>query len=188
MRGDSYRAKELSTGSFGPRDLQPNVPYPGVLHLARSSKPNNLAKSGFFSLGRKTSRRGSDASQQRYNPSLTSPLGGGISGPPPTPTYSAPSSIGRSSLSGPRMPYGAGSAAKSIRGSTISLFPTIDQAEPVPVAFDREALGRLSDILPEANRGTLAAFLLQAGNDEALAISMYIAAQQQGQHGRPSFS
>ncbi|KAL8281160.1 hypothetical protein RQP46_006518 [Phenoliferia psychrophenolica] len=187
--GDSsYRAKELSVGSFTSRDLQPSVPYPGVLHLARSGKPSSssassIKSSSFFSLGRKSSsaRRTSDAPTRSSSGShASSPLGILSSAPSPAGT------IGRTSLSGPRMPYGGGSIyAKSIRSSTISLVPnqspSLQQQEnDGRLSVDGEALERLTNVLPNAERGTLAAYLLQAGNDDTLAISLYLAAQQLG--------
>ena len=82
------------------------------------------------------------------------------------------------------MPYGGGSIyAKSIRSSTISLVPSValgQEANGQRLSVDGEALERLVNVFPSIERGTLAAFLLQAGNDDSLAISMYLAAQQAG--------
>ncbi|KAK4705417.1 hypothetical protein P7C70_g782, partial [Phenoliferia sp. Uapishka_3] len=175
IRGDSYRLKEITTGSFSPHDLTPTVPYPGVLHLARSSKPAAIAKSGFFSLGRKSSlRRGPDGPPQRY--SGGSPLGA-IPSPPIASPSSAPSTVGRSSLSGPRMPGTPGNRA--LRGASYMSFTQSPPSEPASVLVDLEALGRLGDILPMASKETLSNYLSQAGNDETLAISLYLADQQQ---------
>ncbi|GAA5923445.1 uncharacterized protein JCM15063_003648 [Sporobolomyces koalae] len=49
-RGDGYRAKEITPSTFGPRDMQPTTPYPGVLSY------NSSIQNGFASHGTNSSR------------------------------------------------------------------------------------------------------------------------------------
>lgn len=176
--GDSYRAKEIPPGTFGPRDMTPTVPYPGVLHLARNPKPASVGKSGsFFSLGRSASTRRSTTPIQRSATSPvqrqsggvpSSPLGGGVGLglPISQPVLVQSTSLGRlSGLGGPR-PL---SVTHQRRSSLTFRGPSPPVVEPSP-----EAIERLGYILPNATRDALAAALVAAGNDETLAVSIYL--------------
>ncbi|GAA5854966.1 hypothetical protein JCM8547_002325 [Rhodosporidiobolus lusitaniae] len=120
-RADSYRAKEITSHSFGPRDLVPSsAPYPGVIGLAASkyslgSQGSSSSGGGKFfglgrgSLGRRTSKRDHPTPHHTSSSlsSASSTIGkGSISGP--ITLTSAPSTVSsatsRSLLSGPRMP------------------------------------------------------------------------------------
>ncbi|KAM0753159.1 hypothetical protein T439DRAFT_323790 [Meredithblackwellia eburnea MCA 4105] len=181
-RGDGFRAREIHQGAFGARDMTPTVPYPGVLHLARGTKSSSASKSSFFSLGRKGSKR-MDAPQRSFlgASSITAPLGGvlGVSGLPPTMNASVAPSLGRAT--GPRMPASPRANSTHSRASSFSLHsgPPLNSA----TAASPEAVSRLMDILPNADKGSLARCLVQAGNDETLALGMYIA-ETQGQSAR----
>lgn len=98
LRNDAYRAREITLGSnFGPKDMTPTVPFPGVLQsssasssrystlssASTASKPSSIHRGSFFStLGRKGSKRSapaapSSSSSQRNagGYTLSSPLG-----------------------------------------------------------------------------------------------------------------
>lgn len=96
IRNDAYRAREITLGSnFGPKDMTPTVPFPGVLQSSASSsrystlsnastasKPSSIHRGSFFStLGRKGSKRSapaapsSSSSRNAGGYTLSSPLG-----------------------------------------------------------------------------------------------------------------
>ncbi|BGP44365.1 hypothetical protein JCM10450v2_000176 [Rhodotorula kratochvilovae] len=119
-RADAYKAKELPSHSFSPRDLAPtSAPYPGVLHLGsgRSGGPHSgSSKSSFFSgfgvgrgsLGRRVSKR------EHHPPSSSSygAAGSSIAG--------ASTTSLRSTISGPvhLLPAAASSAHSSLSSTT----------------------------------------------------------------------
>ncbi|GAA5933887.1 hypothetical protein JCM1841_003108 [Sporobolomyces salmonicolor] len=116
IRGDGYRAKEISSHSFTPKDaVAPLAPYPGVLGLGKPPSSSAAAsaapgRSSFFSLGRGSLGR---RASKREPPSSSSPPGSvrsttSISAPSPliysssASTTTAPSNL--RPLGGPRMP------------------------------------------------------------------------------------
>ena len=95
-RGDGYRAREITRGSFSAHDLAPSAPFPGVLNLppTRSTSHTSLASGGggggksFFSglgrgtLGRRMSKRDHAAGpSSSRSPAKSSSLRSTISGP-----------------------------------------------------------------------------------------------------------
>ncbi|GAA5827113.1 hypothetical protein JCM11251_001122 [Rhodosporidiobolus azoricus] len=242
--GDTYRAKEIHSSSFGPKDLIPSAPYPGVISLAASKYASNGGGSighgngggggkSFFSglgvgrgsLGRRASKRDHHIPHHHSSSSGLSShatIPGSIrtsSISAPIALNSAPSTLSSTSglrtLGGPRMPNptppNAHRASFDSRVSSPSGSPVFERGgggtasanparasfsygtSPVPTSFrgglfppkigdagqgeadvDEEKVGRLADILPQAERRDLIAALIKAGGDDVLAISVYL--------------
>ncbi|KAI5476917.1 hypothetical protein MNV49_007018 [Pseudohyphozyma bogoriensis] len=176
--GTGYRAREISYGSFVPKDLTPNTPFPGVLHLGRGGKPTPLAKSSFFSLGRKAS------SSKRLPPSASSMRSPGLS------PLSFNGNVSSGRAMGPRMPgaprasFDSGSSgpfSPPLGGSALpqqpqrASFSYHGPTSTPPIAeVDPQMLQKLIDVLPHGDRQTLASCLARSGNDEVSAISLFL--------------
>lgn len=177
------RAKEISPGRFGPSDMIPTVPYPGVLlgtgisnrFSSASAKTfgssNSISsKTGFFAtLGRKPSKRSNGGSisgmaslgRAMGLPSISdesTTIKGG---------RRSPNMSGRLSATTEGQPVGVRSVSPSFGFS-----PSSQHLSPHP-QVDPAALTRLSDSLPQASRTVLRECLTRAGGDEATAVSIY---------------
>ncbi|GAA5829509.1 hypothetical protein JCM5353_001276 [Sporobolomyces roseus] len=53
-RGDGYRAKEIHSHTFGPKDMTPSAPYPGVLSYNSIATNSTISTSGSISSNRST--------------------------------------------------------------------------------------------------------------------------------------
>lgn len=197
VRNDGFRAKEIPFGQFGPGDMAPTVPYPGVLQSSTSSissrqggpagkPPSAIAKSSFFStLSRKGSKRSTPPSQRSQGGYVvSSPLGtiGVVSsasglrpaGPRmPGTTRSSLDLVGRGGSPGSLAPPQLAQRASFTYGSLDLSLPTTDVAE-----VSEDKLQKLVDILPQADRETLRACLARAGDDDVLAISVFLSEEQ----------
>lgn len=205
IRNDSYTATDLS-----PRptiDLSPSVspstalPYPSLAHgvgiRKRSSRTFTVESSvaslsgsrslggGFFaSIGRKASIK----KDRPFPP--TSPTKLISSRHPPQPPQPRPVKLAAPPTlpGGPRAPARSAQRANSVilsapepprlEGQVLSM--PVRRSSELAEAFDRQ-VEKLSDLLPQADRGILAGYLRRAQNqDPMLAIGTYLEDEKQG--------
>lgn len=185
LRQDSYTATEIPYGHFGPQDLTPTVPYPGVLLPVNARYSNSSlkapsimgTKANFFSLGRKGSKRTPPSISQPSRSTgyiVNSPLGPlGIKSPMTTTQSLRPSG----GVSGPRALNSRQSfdSINSVATSNYQSSFSYGNMRPGGSTVDiHDQLDKLGDILTGVNRDVLHSYLDKAGGDDVLAVSLYL--------------